>query len=662
MNLFNSLELISVSELLLGKFNFYVPAYQRGYRWGKEQAIQLIDDLVEFAEYHYFLDKSKFYCLQPLVVKLKDNGDQQLEIIDGQQRLTTILLILQALHLLKFESVIDISQLAAFPVSIAPNLYSIKYETRVESSVWLKEISEIVYDLEKRNTFENKNCDYYHFAEVFCAVYGRLKQMDEICINQLTEVLHNGTKFIWYYPTSTSGSNADVFDRLNAGKIGLNNAELIKALFLQQSNWSENDIAKAKSLALEWGDIENCLQKKEFWGFIVSSQYPFSYDCHIEYLFDLLKGKKKWHEDKHFFTFNQYLDEYREMMRSEGKDVRNRICWVEDSWLQVKQLFDTLTEWYDDRHIFHRIGFILEYVPEENVLTLIDQLKGRKHSERLEILDDIIRTKVSKIKSSQLFYGRKELSEILFLYNILLEDKRIADNARFSFAEYKNVKKNKGWDQEHVASHVDYSPDSDKVEQLAMDVIELFTGAMPVVEGDFYSITSELWGYLDTKETEICNTALQILNTYGKSLAEKSVSVSNQGEPERQIENFYSMITAYFEKETENDKVNAGSKNRFGFALVNNREMDEKDFIWNFVLLNASTNRSYGNNIYPVKRRRILQDELSVYTPVGTRNVFEKAYSRRIKDMFYWSKTDAMAYWNDICKTLTPYTNLTLPF
>ena len=65
---------------------------------------------------------------------------------------------------------------------------------------------------------------------------------------------------------------------------------------------------------------------------------------------------------------------------------------------------------------------------------------------------------VKNISSKKLFYGNKELSEILFLYNILLEDRRYNDSARFSFADYKQVRKNTGWDQEHVASSQDHEP------------------------------------------------------------------------------------------------------------------------------------------------------------------------------------------------------------
>lgn len=654
MELFDSLDLVAVYKLLSPEFKFFVPAYQRGYRWSSDQVEQLIDDLMEFGKYHYQKDKDKFYCLQPLVVKKRNGEDNSLEVIDGQQRLTTILLVLQALHLVDFE---ERGYGDGASVNVAPKLFSIKYETRAHSNEWLKKVNLVVCDKSKYIEFENHNCDYSHFAEVFVAAYNRLKDLDQDERNNFGEILRKGTKFIWYYPTLSSGSNADIFDRLNAGKIHLNNAELIKALLLQKSNWQSSDIAKARSLALEWNEIENTLQGKEFWGFIYSSQHPFSYDTHIEYIFDLLQGKVESLHEKHFYTFNRYLNSYRLMMGTGGKDINGREKWVLEQWLKVKNLFDTLKEWYQEKSIYHRIGFILEYVTGETVLTLKNKLEGKKHTERIAFLDEIIKGEVSKIQSNRLFYGKKELSEILFLYNIMLEDKRIADNARFSFADYKGVRKNKGWDQEHVASHIDYSPDIKKAEALSKDILELLTGSTPTKDADeIYFIAPDIIKNIEKEELSICYKAIDILNAQinlTTSDKKNTAELSDISPKEtNDIESFYNQVTNHFKSDDDEFKI----------IQVNNRDIDEKDFIWNFVLLNAGTNRSYGNNIYPVKRRRILQDEFQVYTPVGTRNVFEKAYSRKIKQMLFWSKSDAIAYWENICSTLEPYINLTLPF
>ncbi len=65
--------------------NFLIHAYQRGYRWGNEHITMLLNDIWENGDLNY--------CLQPIVVKKLENGS--FELIDGQQRLTTIFLIMK---------------------------------------------------------------------------------------------------------------------------------------------------------------------------------------------------------------------------------------------------------------------------------------------------------------------------------------------------------------------------------------------------------------------------------------------------------------------------------------------------------------------------------------------------------------------------------------
>ena len=658
MKQFKPLDLVPISELISSDFNFYVPSYQRGYRWGADQVNQLIEDLEEFEKYHYSSDKNKFYCLQPLVVKeriiqkkernqiIEVNG---LEVIDGQQRLTTILLLLQALHLRKRILEGDVPS----EVKACPHVYSIQYETREDSIAWLPELNKIIEkDPSYKNKFVNANCDYFHFAEVFTTAYNKMKDWDEDQVSDFGKVLRKGTRFIWYYPTESAGTNTDIFDRLNAGKIGLNNAELIKALFVQNNNWSANDLAYVKALSLEWNSMENRLQNKEFWGFIYRSRHPFAYDTHIEYLFDLLQKKEEVHRDTTTYTFNRYLDSYRQMMNTNLAGQAGKAEWVRKKWTEVKELFDTLNEWYNYKPVYHRVGFVLEYVASEDVLSLRSKLDGKKHSKRIEILDGIIKEELHKIKSQQLFYGKAQMSEILFFYNILLEDRRISDNARFSFADYKEIYKNKGWDQEHVASHTDFSADDKKAKQLATDIIELIVGEQPTKDDESGYFIDYKTHSLDEREKNLCERALRILNS--NTQEDKSSGENSKNDEETDIAKLYEAVQEHFKSDED----------EFGTTtLLDGKTIrEEKDFIWNFVLLNAGTNRSYGNHIFPVKRRRILLDEFNVYTPIGTRNVFEKAYSRKSNQILYWSKTDAKSYWEDLKSVLNPYVQLSLPF
>lgn len=83
----------SVADLLGSgsKSRFLIPEYQRPYAWGADQINTLFDDLTEYVK----ADLDSEYFLGCVVTYR--NGKEQ-EVIDGQQRLTTLFLLLRALY------------------------------------------------------------------------------------------------------------------------------------------------------------------------------------------------------------------------------------------------------------------------------------------------------------------------------------------------------------------------------------------------------------------------------------------------------------------------------------------------------------------------------------------------------------------------------------
>lgn len=91
----------SIKLLLTDKHaDFLIPDYQRPYAWGEDECTTLWDDLFSFAfpndDSEAFNREADEYFLGPIVTFKNDKG--QLEIIDGQQRLTTIMLLLRAFY------------------------------------------------------------------------------------------------------------------------------------------------------------------------------------------------------------------------------------------------------------------------------------------------------------------------------------------------------------------------------------------------------------------------------------------------------------------------------------------------------------------------------------------------------------------------------------
>ena len=186
--------------------NFYVPAYQRGYKWRRSDVRKLLLDISGLNQYEF----SGEYCLQPIVVaKYPEKGDNAYILVDGQQRLTTLMLILTLYE------------------GVAP--YYINYETRDESNDFLKKFKEGCAAREKGESYSGKEtCDIHFFKDA----------IEEICINSSCKenFLKNLSKvvMIWYLVDKDQG--AKHFERLNSKKIGLTKYRIGKSTFPHKSS------------------------------------------------------------------------------------------------------------------------------------------------------------------------------------------------------------------------------------------------------------------------------------------------------------------------------------------------------------------------------------------------------------------------------------------
>ena len=282
----NNIELKSISELL--RMKFFIPSYQRGYRWTEQQVKDLLNDVNEFRpECVKEKNETTWYCLQPLVVKKMEETDSRLEkesdktdwyeVIDGQQRLTTIFL---AIHYFN----------EMWVGKQKTPLFTIKYATRNDSYAFLNslEINENNEAVAQGNAFKDY-IDYHYMKLAYSTIHNWASGMGPTFNNSdfQSKFIHH-TKVIWY--ESINEDPIKVFTRLNIGKISLTNAELIKALFLNRSNFGEKDSEHLKlrqqEIASEWDHIEYTLQNDEFWMFLHEKGYDRP--TRIDFIFDLI--------------------------------------------------------------------------------------------------------------------------------------------------------------------------------------------------------------------------------------------------------------------------------------------------------------------------------------------------------------------------------------
>jgi uncharacterized protein with ParB-like and HNH nuclease domain len=598
----NELVLKSINELM--EYSFFIPSYQRGYRWKKRQVEELLEDIWAFAINPPKQEEGKmrpFYCLQPIVVKQKNGIADEWEVIDGQQRLTTVFLILKNL-----ESQIEKDQ---------KNIKRVFYETREESENFLIEIKE---------DDSEKNIDFYHIAQANKAIQQWFKNKannTEFATPKakFAPTFLTDTKVIWYVVNDGSDSY-DIFTRLNIGKIQLTNSELIKALFLKKWNTTEAvDKLRLKQLqiATEWDRIENTLQDDSFWYFIYNkpdSNNP-KYANRIEYIFDLMKNKPEGEDEK--YTFYKFYEDF-EDSKNENK---HKIPDTDAIWLSVKKYFLTFEEWYKDRELYHLIGFLISINYK-----LQDILETKKKKETKtdfkKFLKGEIRQKLN-FDIRDLNYGDIRIKTVLLLFNIQTILSNQKSNMRFPF----NLYKNENWDIEHVRSQTDKNITGKDRKEWAKDMLKYFTG---------YDNKEEQKNYFDNLQ----NTKAEIFRT-----------ISEKERSNNTLKDLFQV--AYDDKIDDARFTSVYNTIRIEFKEDNE---PSKCAISNLALLDSATNRSYKNAFFPIKRKIILQnDKRGTFIPICTKNVFMKAYSKKLDEVMYWNKDDADSYLKVIEETLEKY-------
>lgn len=343
---------VCIGELL--QYIFYIPDYQRGYRWTATEVRELLNDLKEYQETH--TKDSPPYYLQPLVVKKRkekgSKGEQKYEVIDGQQRLTTIGLILHYISqkdpvvklMMLLEKKIHDPSSESIPIPAdvqdaakkvpTPATVSITYETRNTEKVSLTDII---------GKGDAESLDEYHIKTVYGEIqtwFDRNKKQEQNILRTLTE----HTAVIWYEP---EGDAHELFQRLNIGRIPLTNAELIRALFLTSKSTDIYGEREQVLIAEQWNDIERRLADDHFWYFLTNED-PETYDTRIDLLFETITGTKRTDRYALYLELEKIVDEYRK------KKTLYEI-WNE----KVIAPFQNLLRFYEDPELYNNVGYII---------------------------------------------------------------------------------------------------------------------------------------------------------------------------------------------------------------------------------------------------------------------------------------------------------------
>ena len=551
---------------------FYVPNYQRGYRWTGSQVEALLNDIWDSSE-----RKEDTYCLQPIVIMSLTNG---YELIDGQQRFTTILILLNYI------------KRRGLPIDIK---FQLEYTTREKTREFIENINE---------QEAHSNIDFYHIYEADRTIDNWLNKKFDGDFNKITyslftliNYLLKSVKVIWY-EVDGSEDPISLFTRLNIGKIGLTNAELIRALLLKRNHDDVDGDKKQIEMSIQWDNIEKELRSDndDLWSFI-SRKSPESYPTRIEILFEMMAGLIDYNR-RDFDTFYWFENE----IKYKGLD---------NVWLKIQHDYLQIKEWYSDNEFYHKIGYLISS-GHKTISDIFNLAHGKRKSEFRSELDVLIAESIDfKMKLEETYRDLSyegdqwKINRILLLFNI---QSIINEGAyqRFPFSKYNNSE----WSLEHI--HAQQS------------------------EG-------------------LKNTKLQI--EWIKMHIDSVKAVSQNGENEELLDKMMIIVDS---DTIESRNVFDNIFNEVCNVLSENGDSEYIHTLSNMALLKKNDNAALNNSTFDVKRNKIVEmDQKGAFIPYCTKMVFLKYYTPSgDNQVHFWGKKDREAYLDAMTEVLKPYLRL----
>lgn len=582
---------------------YVIPDYQRGYRWEADIHVEaLLNDILAFSKMPR--KNTDRYCLQPVVVAPSNFKKGAWEVIDGQQRLTTLYLILHALD----------------PHNSFSHPFELTFESRIKSD-------EFIRDLVKNNIEDHTDPDFHFMSEAWKKINAWLdeqKAKDNDFLSSYMYVLRNEVNIIWYNTESSDrNANIDVFNRLNIGKIPLTNAELVKALILTKLKglYQDEELSlRLSEINNDWHRIENELRKPSKWGFL-DSPLAKNLENHIELIFRLLAEKEAKGQ------FGTYLY-FEKKIISDGADFIQQAHNAIAVWKEIKEAFARINSWFCDvsvdtsTTIYHYVGYLLAS-GQMKIQALFSLSEGKGRSAFSESLKRKIQEAIKDIDPASIDYKTEpeEVKRILLLFNVLTcEGIARGPYNRFPFDRYNAIDKKEKWSLEHINA------------QRSKDPLKKKEAMRKWVEETWHSV----------KDIDFIKKT--VIGEDGEETIEN-----------RNITAEKAQLQALYDLPEESLQAEAVDRIRDIFNKIFD-DGDIKHALGNMALLSKPDNSALNNSIFPVKRDHIISlEKQGRFIPPCTRNVFLKFYSTADTQPYYWSRHDQTQYFENICSIINKF-------
>lgn len=573
-------DIIESVENIFKKRIYNIPEYQRGYKWSEEDVNALLNDINNFQVDEK--DESKFYCLQNITIKKQKNSENIYEVIDGQQRLTTLSILLSYLGKTDFK-------------------YKIQYSIRKESKEFLYKLLEETNNdylndkLEYINDFgkDYDSQDVFHFClakHTIIKFFGNDENKKENFKNKL---LTNAKLIV--NDVSSGNDVKDVkgetiFKNLNSNKVALEYYDLIRAIFITRVKKEGNDIDLAEKRIKIGIDIDNM---NIWWSDENIKEYfkMFSNENNISMLYDLYWKCRNNNDNK---SNNEALFKYLDNNADEAEKILK----------EVIRFHNTMADWYEDKEIYHLLGFI-----------------GKQNIEDIKIIWDIWeRANTTKVNF------KNELKKIIKNNLIKAEDSNNDNNNKL----YKNYCNS----IEDINGYWYYRKDDTIKLLVLMDIIKILNN-----KNIKYKLPINYFNK-DKEDIEHIFSKTSNKNTTIKDAIDNINLIINLVNDKKKLEEYKKILEEAKKIHTEEKKLHEINMLEEYREVI--KEVPYVHSIGNLVLLDSSTNRSYGNNPYIEKRMIIIEQHESgdKYIRNHTWSIFSKNIKLKDKTPIDTEKLD----------------------
>lgn len=250
-----SIEQENENSSLFGKFYLYIPTYQRPYSWKKKHIEQLLNDLHH--QVMHFFDDDYFLGMIFTINKPSDKDDKMFEIVDGQQRLTTIFLLLTYLKLSfnneKYGNYINAINKIRF------SSWSEKDGQILEKIEFCKSLDQLFKVLKKEQKEAKNSSDLFYLQQIRIFKSGLITIHKFLRRDEVKSKLEEFYKYIFsklkvLHITSEPDNliGDQFFSSLNGKGLKLDQVDLLKSTFIHPYFYTKDSIEKFKG---KWASL-----------------------------------------------------------------------------------------------------------------------------------------------------------------------------------------------------------------------------------------------------------------------------------------------------------------------------------------------------------------------------------------------------------------------